>query len=65
MPETRSSHSQKRSEPATMRGQARDEHGGPPWIKEESSPAGWRKLLRAWGDEGDGSLSHREAVSFK
>ena len=23
------------------------------------------ELLRAWGDEGDGSLSHREAVSFK
>ena len=48
-----------------MRGQAGDEHGGPPWFKEESSPAGWRELLRAWGDEGDGSLSHRGAVSFK
>ena len=48
-----------------MRGQAGDEHGGPAWFKEESSPAGWRELLRAWGDEGDGSLSHRGAVSFK
>ena len=48
-----------------MRGQAGDEHGGPPWFKEESSPAGWRELLRAWGDERDGSLSHREVVSFK
>ena len=48
-----------------MRGQAGDEHGGPPWFKEESSPAEWRELLRAWGDERDGSLSHREAVSFK
>ena len=46
-------------------GQAGAEHGGPPWFKEESSPAGWRELLRAWGDERDGSLSHREAVSFK
>ncbi len=48
-----------------MRDQAGDEHGGPPWFKEESSPAGWRELLRARGDERDGSLSHREAVSFK
>jgi len=31
--ETRSSSSQKRSEVAAMRGQAGDEHGGPPWFK--------------------------------
>ena len=49
-----------------MRGQAGDEHGGPPWFKEESSPAGWRELLRAWEDEGDGSLSPagRHTVCF-
>ena len=48
-----------------MRGQAGDEHGGPPWFKEESSPAGWRELLTPWGDERVRSLSHRGAVSFK
>jgi hypothetical protein len=48
-----------------MRGQAGDEHGGPRWFKEESSPAGWRELLTPWVDERVRSLSHRGAVSFK
>jgi len=33
--------------------------------REGSSRAGWRELLRAWGDERVRSLSHRGAVSFK
>ena len=48
-----------------MRGQAGAEHGGPPWFKEESSPAGWRELLTPWVDERVRSLSHRGAVTFK
>ena len=47
-----------------MRGPGGDEHGGSPWFKEESSPAGWRELLTPWGDERVRSLSHRGAVSY-
>ena len=38
--ETRSSHSQKRSEPTVMRGQAGDEHGGSPWFPGGVEPDG-------------------------
>ena len=73
--ETRSSSSQKRSEPATLPcrgpgGQAGDEHGGPRWLKRGvepgRAPAGeGRELLTPWVDEQVRSPSHRGAVSFK
>ena len=60
------------SPPPTLpaRGQAGDEHGGPPWFKggvePGRAPAGeGRELLRPWVDERVRSLSHRGAVSFK
>src|SRR5271166_2433192 len=61
--ETRSSSSQKRSEPAAMRGQGGNEHGGSPWFQGEvepgRAPAGeGRELLTPWGDERVRSLSH-------
>src|SRR5271166_7050774 len=59
--ETRSSSSQKRSEPAAHPcrgpgGQGGNEHGGSPWFKEGvkpgRAPAGeGRELLTPWGDE--------------
>jgi hypothetical protein len=63
--ETRSSSSQKRSEPAALRGQGGNEHGGSPFnSREGSSRAGWRELLTPWGDERVRSLSHCGAVSY-
>src|SRR5271157_827749 len=63
--ESRSSSSQKRSEPAALRGQGGNEHGGSPFnSRERSSRAGWRELLTPWGDERVRSLSHCGAVSY-
>src|SRR5271157_1346932 len=67
---TRGSSSQKRSEPAALRGQGGNEHGGSPWfqggVEPGRAPAGeGRELLTPWVDERVRSLSHRGAVSFK
>jgi hypothetical protein len=67
---TRSSNRQKRSEPAALRGQGGNEHGGSPWFQGEvepgRAPAGeGRELLTPWVDERVRSLSHRGAVSLQ